>query len=178
MRHTAYAAHTNLAASAWRDADIARMLFLLGEQRPERTGGKDLRGFEWYYLWRLCHSDLLTLRGHSGPVWGVCFSPDGTRVVGFGGIRDAGVITIWDRATGEMQAEVRDLAATVGGGGYVSAHRLLTHLNSGPVSIWGPALDEPWLTVRDTPQIISLHIDTKTSRAALGTIEGSVLWWE
>jgi WD40 repeat protein len=52
----------------------------LNAQRPERTGGQDLRGFEWHYLWRLAHSDLLTFERHIGRVSSVCFSPDGTRL--------------------------------------------------------------------------------------------------
>ena len=35
-----------------------------------------LRGWEWHYLKRLCHSDLLTLR-HSHPLKCVAFNRDG-----------------------------------------------------------------------------------------------------
>jgi WD40 repeat protein len=34
----------------------------------------------WYYLHRLCHSDLRTLKGHMDRVTGVAFSPDGRRI--------------------------------------------------------------------------------------------------
>jgi hypothetical protein len=55
VRRYSYAAHVNLAASAWREADIGRMLLLLDGQRPG-PGQEDLRDFEWYYLWGLCNS--------------------------------------------------------------------------------------------------------------------------
>ena len=38
---------------------------------------EDRRGFEWFYLWRLCHLGGRTLRGHKGDVYNVAFSPDG-----------------------------------------------------------------------------------------------------
>src|SRR5271166_745997 len=52
-------------------------------ERP-RQGETDLRGFEWFYLNRLCHSDLRTLKGHTGVVTGVAFSPDGRRIASAG----------------------------------------------------------------------------------------------
>ena len=36
---------------------------------PRRPGDPDMRGFEWYYLRRLCETSARTLRGHSAPVW-------------------------------------------------------------------------------------------------------------
>jgi eukaryotic-like serine/threonine-protein kinase len=78
-RFNAYIAHMNLAQREWENAHVARVLDLLESERPGK-GRIDLRGFEWYYLKRLCHSDLRTLRGHSGNVMGVAFSPDGRRI--------------------------------------------------------------------------------------------------
>jgi hypothetical protein len=36
-----------------------------------------LRGFEWHYLERLCHSEIFSLKGHEGFVRAVAYSPDG-----------------------------------------------------------------------------------------------------
>jgi WD40 repeat protein len=66
----------NLAKHAWDAGVIGRVDELLEQHRP-KPGETDLRGFEWYYLYRLCHSDLLTLEGH-----GVAYSPDGKCVAG------------------------------------------------------------------------------------------------
>jgi WD40 repeat protein len=76
-----YAAHMNLAQRAWEDAQVGKVLNLLDGQRPERTGNVDLRGFEWHYLRRLCHADLLTFKGHTLGVSCAVFSPDGKRIV-------------------------------------------------------------------------------------------------
>ncbi len=78
-RRTAYIAHLNLAQREWDDTHVGRVLDLLEGERP-REGETDLRGFEWFYLNRLCHSDLRTLKGHTGVVTGVAFSPDGRRI--------------------------------------------------------------------------------------------------
>jgi eukaryotic-like serine/threonine-protein kinase len=94
-RNRLYVSDMRLAQQAWDDAQIGRLLELLDGQRPERTGGTDLRGFEWYYGWRLCHSDLLTLKGHTGVVRSLAYSPDGNRIVS-GSVE----IKVWDAVTG------------------------------------------------------------------------------
>lgn len=55
----------------------------LAQQRLEELLDKnlrELRGFEWFYLWRAAHTDEATLRGHTDVVRSVVFSPDGKTV--------------------------------------------------------------------------------------------------
>jgi len=54
-RRLLYVAQMNLAGQAWEANNITRMEELLNSQFPE-PGREDLRGFDWYLLWRLCHS--------------------------------------------------------------------------------------------------------------------------
>ena len=74
-----YIANMNLAKRAWDEANVGRVVELLDLHRPQ-PGQPDLRNFEWFYLDRLCHSDLLTLKGHTDAVRSVAFSPDGKRL--------------------------------------------------------------------------------------------------
>lgn len=95
-RRLLYAAHMNLAQQAWDVANIGRVKELLEDQAPS-AGREDLRGFEWYYLWRLCHmSDLFTFK-HASPVNCVAFSPDGKTIATASDW--GGTVKLWDVAT-------------------------------------------------------------------------------
>ena len=70
-----YGRTIEVAHQEWRENNVATTLNLLNATRM------DLRGWEWRYVNRLCHLDLLTLKGHDGGVNSAGFSPDGTRIV-------------------------------------------------------------------------------------------------
>src|SRR5262249_21296362 len=96
-RWNIYTAHLNLADQAYRRGDVGLALELLEGQRPD-AAREDLRGFEWYYLWRLCHQGhRFTLRVPRSTVGSVAFSPDGTTVAAGAG---DGSVHIWDAVTG------------------------------------------------------------------------------
>jgi WD40 repeat protein len=96
-RTRAYVAEMNLAPRAWEGNDIVRLLDLLEKQRPEHTGDKDMRGFEWYYWWRLTHTAFLTIDKSRGVVNSVAFSPDGKRIASGG---QDGKVLVWDAEKG------------------------------------------------------------------------------
>jgi eukaryotic-like serine/threonine-protein kinase len=77
------------------------------ERHRPRPGQADYRGFEWHYLWRLCHPDkvakpfpkLFDLVGHKGEVYSVTFSPGGGRIATAGQDHTG---RIWDASTGKL----------------------------------------------------------------------------
>src|SRR5262245_39796557 len=80
-RRRLYDAHMNLAEQAVAAADVARAVGWLRRHVPQ-PGEEDLRGFEWYYWWGVCHSRLRrTIHFQKGAEidWDprVAFSPDG-----------------------------------------------------------------------------------------------------
>jgi WD40 repeat protein/serine/threonine protein kinase/tetratricopeptide (TPR) repeat protein len=76
------------------------------------------RGWEWHFLKGLSHSDLFTLKGHTGWVFSVAVSPDGRLIATAGGgnpywntqapeATQPGEVILWDAATGEQIRTIR-----------------------------------------------------------------------
>jgi len=57
---------------------------------------REIRGFEWFYLWRRMHPERYVLQGHIAPVSSVVVSPDGKWIAS---ASLDGVVKLWDRAT-------------------------------------------------------------------------------
>src|SRR5262249_46445815 len=68
--------------------------------RPKQ-GETDRRAFEWYYLYRLCHAELLTMKVDArSRIKVVAYSPDGKRLASAGGGGDTAKVKVWDSQTG------------------------------------------------------------------------------
>src|SRR5205085_2767999 len=63
-------------------------------QKPRPADKIDLRGWEWYYLQRLCHAGLLTIPGQGGAV---ALSPDGKLLARVSGP----AVQMWDATDGK-----------------------------------------------------------------------------
>jgi WD40 repeat protein/serine/threonine protein kinase len=97
LQRTLYAAHMNVAQHAWEEGNIQRVQELLEEHRP-KAGESDLRGFEWFYLDRLCHAEILSIKDRGVAV----FSPDRTRLASTvnRGPGTSPQVKVWDAQTG------------------------------------------------------------------------------
>ena len=85
-----------LAYREFSSHNTRRVLELLEDTPPK------LRHWEWHYLYRLCHEQLVTLVGHTQPVRALCCSPDGKLIASCGGSKGnvPGEVKIWDMKTG------------------------------------------------------------------------------
>jgi hypothetical protein len=86
-----YGRTMQVAYRAWLENDAGATLALLATTKPE------LRGWEYRYLHGLCHTHLMTLRGHTDGVLHTAFSPGGSRILTCG--RDE-MVRVWDAGTG------------------------------------------------------------------------------
>jgi hypothetical protein len=143
-RRLQYASNMNLAQEAWEDANVGRVEELLESSRPH-SGEEDLRGFEWYYLWRLSHRFSATLR-HNGGVYSVAFSPDGKRLATGGG---EGAVKLWDAATGQEIGALKGQSYRVSSVAFSPDGKLLaTGRYGGAVMLWDAAAGQEMLPLK------------------------------
>jgi WD40 repeat protein/serine/threonine protein kinase len=177
LRSTLYAAHMSLAQHAWEGDDIgrdtARVVELLEQQRPKRSED-DLRGFEWHYLNRLCHSELLTLKGHTAWVGSVAYSPDSKRLASISRDKTA---KVWDAETGQ---EFLTLKGQTGGFGSVvfspDGKRLASASGDQTVKVWDAQTGQQLLWLKGAGGGMAFSPDSK--RLACGSDKNTVKVWD
>jgi WD40 repeat protein len=102
-RQNLYASNMNLANQEWGKSQITQFTRLLDNSYPQ-ADRNDLRGFEWYYFWKLAHSDRVTLK-HGQSVTSVAVSPDGKTLATINSdkhrMNSQNSIKLWQLATGE-----------------------------------------------------------------------------
>jgi WD40 repeat protein/tRNA A-37 threonylcarbamoyl transferase component Bud32 len=167
VRRHLYVSQMNLTQNTWRDGDIGRVLELLDEQLPEPRQ-EDLRGFEWHYLRRQCHTDLRTLKGHTGGVISVAYSPDGSRFASFD---QTGLVKIWDANSGQESCSFQaDEVGALSIKFSPDSRQLATSGQSGTVRIWDADTGREVRTlVRHEAGISSIAFSPDGLRLAAGT---------
>jgi len=101
------------AQQAWQEGWAERVQELLDGQRPT-AGQEDFRGFEWYYLWRVCRSDRLTFKGHRAQVYGLAYSPDGRYLASASALSgEPGQVKVWDAGASALSGEPGQVSAQV-----------------------------------------------------------------
>ncbi|OHB75711.1 MAG: hypothetical protein A2W31_09875 [Planctomycetes bacterium RBG_16_64_10] len=140
-----YRSQINLAQQAWDDAQIPRMIDLLQSQQPA-SGRDDLRGPEWFFLWRLAHSDRLTIQLQGSFARHVAFSPDGKWLASAG---DNELVRLWDAATGSEVRQFRGHASYVSTVAFSpDGQRLVTASGDETVKVWDLENGNCWQTLR------------------------------
>ena len=90
-----YLTQMQQAARQWEQGVYAEVRALLARWQPA-AGAEDLRGFEWFYLWRETHRERLELR-HADGVNTVAYAPNGKLIATAGQDRQ---VKVWETQTG------------------------------------------------------------------------------
>jgi WD40 repeat protein len=137
----------------------------------------ELRGWEWRYLHRLCHSDLDTFKGHSGAVTKVAWHEDGSRFVTSS---TDGTTKVWDVKSGR---ELFTLSGRLAYWGGKKNSVYVTLVDSNTAAVWD---GERGSRIYSLPQsnLASASINADGTRiitvgtATAGQYSGSVTLWD
>lgn len=173
-RQLLYASNMTVMQQDWETANFGRLTELLNAHVP-KAGEEDLRGFEWYYLWRLFHRALFTLP-HVGVV-PVIFSPDGKRLVTGS---DNRTLKLWDVATGQELFTLK--GHTLGILSVASSpdgKRLATASNDRTVKLWDVATGQELFTLKcHTSEVVSVAFSPDAKRLATESFDETVKLWD
>jgi eukaryotic-like serine/threonine-protein kinase len=156
LRRVNYVADMNLARVAWGENNLARTRELLERYAPQ-PGVPDLRGFEWHYLRRLLHGELLTFKAHPGRLTDIAFLPDG-RLLTAGTEQPhhaiepksaVGQVRLWDAKTGKA------LDFTLKGLGDTARTVVLSKDGTHVAAAWDDGLMRYWDQISGEPIVLA-----------------------
>lgn len=177
LRRTLYAAHINLAQQAWDKGGAERTHHLLEQHRP-RPGETDLRGFEWYYLFRLSHADLVTvIKGHTDTVRAVAYSLDGKRLAS---VSNDNTVKLWDALTGKELLTLQGHTSAVSAVAFSPDGKRLASASWGMLKLWDVANGQEVLTLtgRQTGGVNGLAYSPNGKHLASVSGDGTVRVWD
>ena len=118
-----------LAHQSWAAGQVELAQEFLETLRPE-SGGRDLRGFEWHYLRRMCQRDVSVLADHESTA--MTLSPDGRTLFSGDGY---GSLVFWDLAAGRERIRIQGHEREVSG--------LLVSPNGRALASWSTTQGQP-----------------------------------
>jgi WD40 repeat protein len=172
-----YVADMLVAPAAWETNNLGRLRELLGRYEP-RPGREDVRGFEWFYLWRLAHQERRTLAGPAKQINCVAVSPDG-KLIAAGSVDKS--VYLWDAATGANKEKLLGSTLPVTGVAFSPDGTTLAAASaSGTIKLWDVATQKslpPELsTAREPVTCVAFAPDGGSLAAA--TSGGTIKMWD
>ncbi len=154
-----------LAQREWLANHVARAEEILDEC-PTRV-----RGWEWHYLKRLCHTELVCFRGQPEGSWAMAFSPDGKLVASAG--RE---VMVWEPRTGKLRVSFPGAATSVA---FSPDGKHVCSAGAGTVKVWEAATGEELLSIPAHERLItSVAFSPDGRRLASGSEDQTIKIWD
>jgi len=173
-RFNLYTARLKLVEHNLEVGRTGRALALLEADRP-RPGQDDLRGFEWYFLWRqVHHGHRFTLRGHQDAVQSLAFSPDGTTLASAS--LDS-TVRVWHAATGQVRTTLNHSDRVWAVAFSPDGDTLASGVADQTVTLWHLPTGKPRSKLRGPDEIRCVAFSPDGKTLASAGAAGSLLLW-
>lgn len=179
-RRELYAADMRQAQEYWHRGNFPLMRVMLEKYIPETNAADksdDLRGFEWYYLWRLVH-DYTAAFSYETVLHSMAVSPDGNTVAT--GMRDGSVL-IRDLESGKVRFTLQGENFIVRAIAYSPDGKKLLAGNAGGIArLWDAGSGKEILSFKGhaTGRILSVAFTSNGKAFVTGGEDRSAKLWE
>lgn len=174
-RRNVYAEQMNRIGQAWEAGNVTQVLDLLRRHIPIE-GQEDLRGFEWFYYWRLSHQTQMTIQ-EPDLVQALAYAPDGKWLAV---ALDNGTINILDVLTRQEIRTLRGHTEKVVAIAIAPDGEIIASASwDGTVRLWDTATGEliNTLAAHKAP-VFSLAYSPNGEYLASGDSQGIVHLWD
>jgi WD40 repeat protein/HEAT repeat protein len=144
-RRRQYSLSMEAARQAVSDRNVIGLRAALEDLRPN-PGQDDLRGFEWFLLWRMAHPARWEFNGHQKPVIYGTLTPDGKTLVS---IDQDNIVKFWDIETGRIRLTQDRRRGESLPGPEFSRETIAAPVVSGMEAVWATADETGKATVFD-----------------------------
>ncbi len=150
-------------------------VYLVAERLDKVPQGQ--RGWEWAYLKQQNRGGLFTLHGHTLGVYGVSFSPDGTRIVT--GCAD-GTAKVWDARRGTSLLDLKGHKALVRSVNFSpDGARIVTGSHDKTARVWDARTGTLLLDLKGHTDIVtSVNFSPDGTRIVTGSGDKTVKVWD